>query len=358
VVFIDSLGEHVNKQAFDFYPHSTRYTLNTICETAMGSSSNSTSIEKSEYVNHVNELSKLLIHRVHRPWLNFDFVYKLFSYGKQFQFSIDRVHEFTRNIIADRKNEYIELKKKGNSGFDLESDEIYGKKRRLAFMDLLIHSNLENGDIDDEGIQEEVDTFMFEGHDTTASGLSWAIYNIGRFSEVQKKIVDELYEILGSDKIEYISSNQLHQLKYLECVIKESMRLFPPVPFHSRQLEEDATIVGVDIPAGTVLAMAIMSIHMDPNHFPNPTTFDPDRFLQNNSANRHPYSFIPFAAGPRNCIGQKFAMMELKTAVAHILHQFHVTSVYDNENDLQSYSELILRPVNGHWIRLAKRQNK
>ncbi|GAB6024682.1 hypothetical protein CHUAL_009816 [Chamberlinius hualienensis] len=351
ILFVDKLNKLSDEKAtFDFYPLSTNCTLGVICETAMGVRLSSS--ENRKYINAVCALAEIIVYRNQRPWLIPDFVFKLTKMGDNYKKHLKVVHDFTTKVIQMRKKEYVENKK--NKG-DIEKDGEFGIKRRIALLDLLIEKNVETGEIDDEGIQEEVDTFMFEGHDTTASALSWVIYNIGRFPEIQRKIQLELDAVLGKLPVDSFSISQLNELKYLECVIKESMRLFPPVPFYSRQTKEDTSIAGYPIPAGCGLVMICSQIHVDPDYYIDPSAFNPDRFLSMNSSGRHPFSFVPFSAGPRNCIGQRFAMTELKTVTAHVLHHFIVNSVYDGPDDLQAYAELILRPVKGHWISLKKR---
>jgi len=172
-------------------------------------------------------------------------------------------------------------------------------------------------------IQEEVDTFMFEGHDTTTYAASWTCHLLGSHPQVQQKVQDELDSVFnGSER--HLTNEDLGKLKYLECVIKEGLRLFPPVSFHGRTMSEDVTVSGQLITKGTTVYVFPYMIHRDVKYFPDPEKFDPDRFLAENSFNRHPYAFVPFAAGRRNCVGQRFAMMELKVILASVFRFFEI----------------------------------
>ncbi|KAK8719096.1 hypothetical protein OTU49_014243 [Cherax quadricarinatus] len=148
--------------------------------------------------------------------------------------------------------------------------------------------------------------------------------------------------------------DDLREMKYTENCIKEALRLFPSVPFLGRDLKEEVVIDNYRIPAGTTVMVVIYCLHRDPAQFPNPEVFDPDRFLPENVSKRHPYAYIPFSAGPRNCIGQKFALMEEKILLSNILRKFRVESVTRQE-DLLILGELILRPENGNTLKLTPR---
>lgn len=112
-------------------------------------------------------------------------------------------------------------------------------------------------------------------------------------------------ETIFGDSDRSATIKDLNEMKYLERVVKETMRLFPPVPIIGRITSEDVEIGGYQIPKDCFISIEIYKIMRDPKHFPNPMKFDPDRFLKENTNTRHPYAYIPFSAGPRNCIGMR-----------------------------------------------------
>lgn len=213
----------------------------------------------------------------------------------------------------------------------------------MAFLDVLIHAKTEDGAaLSLSDIQEEVDTFMFEGHDTTASAITWCLYLLGRHPDVQQRVYDEICDVLGDKR--FASMDDLKNLQYLEQVTKEALRIYPSVTIFGRVTSEDCKLDGYSISKGSQIFVLPFSLHRNPDVWVDPLKFDPDRFSKENSAGRHPYAFLPFSAGPRNCIGQKFAQMEEKVILAHFLRRYKITSI-DAEEDLKLKGDGILRPV-------------
>ncbi|KOB67392.1 Cytochrome P450 monooxygenase Cyp4M5 [Operophtera brumata] len=169
----------------------------------------------------------------------------------------------------------------------------------------------------------------------------------------QDKIFSELKDIFG-DSTRSATMEDLTKMRYLECCIKESLRLYPPVHFISRQLNEKVTLSGYTIPSGVFCHIVILDLHRSPNLYKDPLKFDPDRFLPENSMGRHPYAYIPFSAGPRNCIGQKFAMMEMKSAISEILRKFELFPVTRTE-DIEFTADLVLRNARPVYVSFRKR---
>ncbi|KPI94940.1 Cytochrome P450 4C1 [Papilio xuthus] len=236
---------------------------------------------------------------------------------------------------------------------DDEYTMMYAKKKRTAMLDLLILAEQE-GLIDPIGIEEEVDTFMFEGHDTTAAGLTYCLMLLANHPYIQDKIFTELREIFGNTK-RTASVEDLNAMHYLDRCIKESFRLYPPVPFISRWMNESVTLSNYTVPAGTSCHIHIYDLHRSELLYPNPTVFDPDRFLPENVAKRHHYAYIPFSAGPRNCIGQKFAMMVMKSVVSGIIRNFELHPV-TTCSDLRFQADLVLRNSEPVYIKFSKRE--
>jgi len=258
------------------------------------------------------------------------------------------LHGFTEKVIAERKQELEEMR------VDNQVEEVIGKKQKLAFLDLLVEASKGGTVLSDCDIREEVDTFMFEGHDTTATNMSFTLWLLATHPEIQKRCQEELDEIFEGDQERAATSQDLAAMKYVECCLKESLRLYQSVPLISRILGEDVEIDGKVLPAKTNVILFKFLLHRDPKTFPDPDRFDPDRFSLESVQGRHPYSYVPFSAGPRNCIGQKFATMEEKVLVSSVLRKFNLSSSMTVE-EIPLCAEVILRPKNGLRISLEPR---
>ncbi|XP_012580425.1 PREDICTED: cytochrome P450 4V2-like isoform X1 [Condylura cristata] len=348
-ILVNKLERHVNQEAFNCFPYITLCALDIICETAMGKNIGAQSNDDSEYVRAIYRMSDILLRRMKRPWLWLDQIFLMFKDGKEHKRSLMILHNFTNNVIAEKASE---MKKDEERSSDHKGAA--SKNKRRAFLDLLLNVTDDQGNkLSHEDIREEVDTFMFEGHDTTAAAMNWSLYLLGSYPEVQREVHKELEAVFGRSE-RPATSEDLKKLKYLECVIKETLRLFPSVPLFARHLNEDCEFAGYRIVKDSQVVVFTYALHRDPRYFPDPEEFKPERFFPENAQGRHPYAFVPFSAGPRNCIGQKFAMMEEKTILSCILRQFWVECNQKRE-ELGLVGDLILRPTKGIWIKLKRR---
>ena len=285
-------------------------------------------------------ISDLIQLRQKTPVLWWDYLFNKLKMGKEHKDVLHTLHSFTKNVIQER------MKSKGQKT-NLSS--------RMAFLDVLMHAKTEDGqELSLADIQEEVDTFMFEGHDTTAAAMTWATYLIGRHPEIQKRLHEELDSVFGDDKSRPVTMDDVKKLEYLERVIKEALRLFPSVPLMARVTSEDCEIDGHVIPKDTEVMLFVYRIHHNPEVWHDAEVFDPERFTSENSAGRHPFAFIPFSAGPRNCIGQRFAMLEEKVILSQLLRNFTITS-HDKQEDIRMEGDLILRPAKPLNVTLTER---
>lgn len=338
-------NEAVDKESIDIYQYVTACALDIISESAMGVNVNTQDNKNQDYVFAVKDMCNIITTRVFSPWRRIDFLYKLSSdYRKQKKY-LKILHGFTNSVIEERKKEIERKKLNGN----LEKDEL-GRKRKLAFLDLLLNSTIDGKPLSQEDIREEVDTFMFEGHDTTSTGISSALFLLANHQDIQRQAREEQKTIFGKDRDATTTYQALQDMKYLEVVIKEALRLYPPVPVIGRKLTQDIEYKGHNIPKDTIITLFIYGMNRDPDYYESPEEFKPERFL---NEERPPFSYIPFSAGPRNCIGQKFAILEMKSMISKILRNFELNPT-NPPHKLHMVSEAVLKSTNGVKIQLKK----
>jgi cytochrome P450 family 3 subfamily A len=143
-------------------------------------------------------------------------------------------------------------------------------------------------------------------------------------NDVQEKVVDEI--TIMTSNASKVDNETLQELSYLQCVIDESLRLYSPTLRVERVCSKEAVINGLHIPVKTTIVIPIQAIHLDPDLWPDPLTFNPKRFTTEERAKRDPYSWQPFGMGPRSCVGVRLALMQMKMALVHILRAFKVST--------------------------------
>lgn len=201
--------------------------------------------------------------------------------------------------------------------------------------------------------------------------MNFTCFMIASHPEVQRKLHEEIDRVFGQDDDRPCTMEDINELDYLECVIKETLRLFPSVPFIAREVQEDfvlstyapnislrllrSSVDNQKILKGSTAVVFIYYLHRNAKYFPNPEKFDPDRFLPENSVDRPAYAYVPFSAGSRNCIGQRFALLEEKIVLSSILRRFKLKTS-QRRDDLHVSFEIILRADHGAAVQLEPRR--
>ncbi|KOX69911.1 Cytochrome P450 4g15 [Melipona quadrifasciata] len=343
------LRDQVGKE-FDCHDYLASVTVDILLDTVMGVRKTEKHKGGYDYAMAVMKLCEIIHRRTYNTFLRVDFLFKFSQYAKEQLNLLNVIHGLTSRVIKGRKEEIDDLD-------EIDENDV-GEKKRLAFLDLLLELSKNGAKLSDEEVQEEVDTIMFEGHDTAAKSSSFTLCLLGIHQDVQERVYEELKGIFGESNRPCTFQDTL-EMKYLERVIFESLRLYPPVPAIARELKKDVRIVTDNylIPKGTTILIPQFMVHRLEEFYPNPNVFDPDNFLPEKMQNRHYYSFIPFSAGPRSCVGRKYAMLKLKVLLSTILRNYKILSDL-TEKDFRLTVDIILKRDDGFRIKIEPRNRK
>ncbi|XP_074858305.1 cytochrome P450 4B1-like [Carettochelys insculpta] len=341
-VMLDKWEKRTTKEkSLDITNEVGLMALDSMLKCTFSYSSNCQTSENT-FLKAIRQLTGMIQDRTRTLLYHNNLIYWLTPHGRRFWNNCRIVHQQTEKVIKERK-EWL----KGEQ--ELEKIQ---KKRHLDILDILLCAKDEKGEgLSDEDVRAEADTFMFAGHDTTATGMSWLLYCMALHPEHQERCREEIKEVLGDR--ETIQWNDLSNMTYCTMCIKESLRLYPSVPQVYRQLSQPVTFFdGKSLPEGSLVSLHIYALHRNPMVWKDPEVFDPLRFSQDNISDQHSFAFLPFAAGPRSCIGQQFAMTELKVALALTLLRFEISP--DLTKPPTVVTELILRSSTGIHVYLKK----
>ena len=217
--------------------------------------------------------------------------------------------------------------------------------------DLLSSLVLKEG-MSDQLIRDQLLTMLIAGHDTSTALLAWTLYLLGMHPQAMMDAQSEVDEVLGHVG-EPPSIEQVNNLVFIDQVIKEALRLYPPIHIGNRMTAEDMQLLGYQVPRGSRVMYSIYLSHREAEFWEQPDEFKPNRFDRNLEARRPPFTYIPFGGGPRNCIGAAFAQVESKVVVARLLQQFKL--VLTNANEIKPYMGATLEPRPGVKMLIRRR---
>jgi cytochrome P450 len=257
-----------------------------------------------------------------KPWMMLPGMHALPTPGNRRAWAAQRrLDAVVRAIIAERR---------GNG----ESSDL---------ISMLLHARDETGTgMSDRQLRDEVMTMLLAGHETTSNALAWTFYLLSRHPDAADRLRAELRRALGG-RVPTI--DDLAHLPYARMVIEESLRLYPPVWTLSRTPREDDVIGGYHIPAGALVIISPWVTHRHPDLWEEPERFDPERFTPARVAARPRFAYIPFAAGPRLCIGEAFAMQEAHLVLATVAQRFRLDLV--SPDAVEPEPLVTLRPRGG-----------
>lgn len=310
-------------QGVDVYPMMMRLAFDIVTRSLF---STAVSAEKLDLLSHsLSTIQSFLVQQIRQPYLNPWFrlsgqLAKHLELGKA-------ADEVLLGMIRNRRES-------GESHEDL--------------LQMLLDARYEDtGEgMSDQQLLEETNILITAGHETTANALSWMFYLLAKHPDKQALLRAELLDVLGDEDPTFMD---LPKLSFTSQVIEESMRLYPPAWVTDRQAAINDSIKGHEVPKGTMVVLAIYALHHDPKFWNEPEIFQPERFAPENRKQMNSnYSYLPFGGGPRLCIGNSFAMMEMQLVLAYYLRKYRIH--WNGPQPPEMLPLVTLRPKSGVLI--------
>lgn len=248
--------------------------------------------------------------------------------------AIKAVDEYLYGIIRQRRQEIEKF------AAEPPASDLLGQ--------LVAHSGMS-----DDLIRDQLLTMLIAGHDTSTALLAWVFYLLGSHPDAMTQARAEVDAVLAS-RDEPPSPDEINHLGFLDLVIKEALRLYPPIHVGNRRAETDVTVQGYNVPEGTRVMYSIYLSHRDKNHWENPTEFCPARFERGSEDRQPPFTYVPFGGGPRNCIGAAFAQVEAKVVISRLLQTFDFELL--NGDEIKPHMGATLEPRPGVMMRVTRRR--
>lgn len=283
---MEEIDKKVGQGYFDIMPIITDTLINTLCETAMGCDE---SLSNKNYIEAVPKLLDSSITKLVKPEYFFNIIFYFSKLRKKIIRHSNAMRDFTTQVISKRRKE-LENRLLHEENLANHDDDDVGIKKKACLLDVLLRSTINNKPLSNDDISEEVDNFMFAGQETTTNAICFTLYLIAKHENVQQKIYEEIEEVIGDEELTFKS---LSKFNYLELVIKESLRLFPPVPLLSRKIHEEVEVDGCIFPANTNFVLLLYRLFRNPKIYEKPNDFIPERF---ESSDKYSFSYIPFSA--------------------------------------------------------------
>ncbi|NXM74904.1 C340 protein, partial [Serilophus lunatus] len=322
------------------------YSMDVVASTSFSVNIDSMSNPKDPFVTNIKKFLELsLLSPLFLFSVLFPFIVPVL---KRMKFTL-----FPAEVIDFFKEVFIKMKMEREKGSSMD---------RVDFLQLMIESQNSDGgsksaeanldkSLSDEEILAQSLIFVFAGYETTSSTLSYVAYNLATHPDVQQRLQDEVDANLPNKAPP--TYNAITQMEYLDMVVNECLRLYPAGGRIERVCKETVELNGVTIPKGMVVVIPAFVLHRDPEYWPEPDEFRPERFSKENKEKFDPYTFLPFGAGPRNCIGMRFALLVVKVAVVVLLQNFSfrtckdtpIPLVLDSKGFMQPKKPIVLKMV-------------
>lgn len=352
------LVENIRQQAqgdlaVDMKEIASGFTMDVISSTAFGLQVNSQKEKDNQFVKYARKAMRSDVNAI------FFLICMTFPFMKEIMAKLFKTPTFggvedffkqvVSDIVKDRKEnpreykDFIELILEDTRKDVSDDPETKGDKGVWRF---------QSRALTEEEIAVNSLLFFAAGFDTTSSAISFAAYCLATHQDLQDKLIEEVDSLIGKNIPSY---EVVMKMEYLEKFVSEVLRIYPPATRFFREAKDDITMNGWFIPKGTDVTGPIYALHRDPEYWPDPETFDPERFTEENKATRHPYAYLPFGLGPRICVGMRLALLQTKMSIVNMLQHYRFMTCDQTEIPVILEKGFLTRAQNGIKLKVEAR---
>ncbi|XP_005523070.1 PREDICTED: cytochrome P450 3A9-like [Pseudopodoces humilis] len=324
------------------------YSMDVVTSTSFGVNIDSMNNPKDPFVREMKKLVK------------FDFFDPIFILSFIFPFLIPVMAKMNVNIFP---KDAVDFFMRSIAKIKQEREK-EAHKGRVDFLQLMIESqrsdsqgnkeaNHSNKALTDTEVLAQAFIFIFAGYEPTSNSLGYLAYELALHPDVQEKVLQEIDTVLPNKAP--LTYDAIMKLEYLDMTVNETLRMYPLGGRIERTCKKDVEINGVTIPKGVVVTIPPYILHRDPEFWPSPDEFRPERFSKENKGTIDPYTYLPFGAGPRNCLGMRFALLTLKVAITSLLQHFTFQTCKETQIPMKLSSVGLLTPEKPIILKLVPR---
>ncbi|KAJ2952348.1 hypothetical protein O0L34_g4633 [Tuta absoluta] len=340
------LMEAKNADLYSVFEYIMPCALDIVYECIYGLKVGSQKSEEKPIIKAWDDFRNSVTTRASRPWLHFDFIYNLLPLASKIQKHKDFLQEVAEKAINDKMKEFQD----NNKAEPIEDS----KNTNKTFLDDIIRASQRIGGYNRLELHEETLVLTLASADSSTVGASFTCLMLARHPEVQERVYEEVNQVFG-DSSRSATPADLLRLKFLESVIKETLRLYPPIPIIVREVKDDFILPsGLTLLKGMGSMINIWALHRNPRYWgPDAEVFKADRFLD--LSLEHPAQYMPFSYGPRNCLGPQFAMTLMKSLISTILRSYRILPANTAEHQIKVKFDITIKDVDDFLVRLVPR---
>uniref|UniRef100_UPI00358F15FF cytochrome P450 3A9-like n=1 Tax=Myxine glutinosa TaxID=7769 RepID=UPI00358F15FF len=352
--YTNALVEHLRKresQTLEIKKIFGSFSMDVITSAAFSTQVDSLNNENDPFIHNVNKLMKFsFFSPISLLIFLFPVTIPVLRFFNFHMLSSSVLHFFNTNLQR--------MKKARMEGKHLDRVDFF-----QMMIDVQISETVKNEQgaaipyksLSDNEIQAQAMIFILAGTDTTANTLSYVAYNLAVHPDIQRKLQNEIDKAFP-DKSE-LTYEGVMGLPYLDMVISETLRMFPIAARAHRVCKKSTELGGLHVPRGMIIGVPLFALQRDPSVWPEPEEFRPERFTKEAKEGRNPYAYLPFGAGPRNCIGMRFALMHMKMGLVALLREFNIRTTPETEIPLEIGSGVLLSPKNPIKLKFERREH-